>query len=194
TLFRSQIRFNWQIGEPGDWEPSPTGDTMPNPDGRTDTFTPDDADVDEMLRVVVTFRDDEGRLSQIASGVVGTEEDPFPSVENVNDPPSEVTLNTMDPVVGRALLASSFTDADGIEDAIEEGMTYTWQSSGDGFTADLVELAVRETGEDVSFGYLVQPADLGRQIRVVITYEDDHGTEEEVISPATNPVSAAPGG
>src|SRR5690606_10782605 len=79
----TQIRFNWQVGEPGDWEPSPTGDTMPNPDGRTDTFTPDDADVDEMLRVVVTFRDDDGRLRQITSGVVGTEEDPFPSVENV---------------------------------------------------------------------------------------------------------------
>jgi len=188
----TQIRFNWQSGEPGDWAPSPTGDTLPDPGGRTDTFVPGDADVDEMLRVVVTFRDDTGRLRQIASGVVGTEANPLPVVENVNDAPSAVTLNTLNPVVGQGLLASNLSDPDGMEDALEEGLTYTWQSSGDGFVADIQELAVRVAPDDTTFGYLVQGGDVGRRIRVVITYTDDLGADETVVSPVTNPVAAAP--
>src|SRR5690606_25681035 len=127
-----------------------------------------------------------------ASGVLGTEANPLPVVENVNDAPSAVTLNTLNPVVGQGLLASNLSDPDGMEDALEEGLTYTWQSSGDGFVADIQELAVRVAPDDTTFGYLVQGGDVGRRIRVVITYTDDLGADETVVSPVTNPVAAAP--
>lgn len=46
--------------------------------------------------------------------------------------------------------------------------------------------------DDTTFGYLVQGGDVGRRIRVVITYTDDLGADETVVSPVTNPVAAAP--
>src|SRR5690606_1430924 len=121
----TEIRFNWQLGEVGEeWEPSPTGDNLPDePNGRTDTFTPGDGDPRAILRVVVTFVDDDGTLRSIAS-------DALPAVVNVNDPPSEVTISE-NASVGNALLASQFTDADGIEGAAEAGVVYTWQSAAD---------------------------------------------------------------
>lgn len=179
----SLIRFNWQNGEVGEeWEPSPTGDSLPDAsNGLTDTFTPGDGDVAAILRVVVTFEDDDGNLRSIAS-------EALPDVVNVNDEPSEVTLTTLTPRVNQALVPSPFTDGDGTESSAEVGITYTWQTSSDpAFGSDVTDVAVKTTPGQ-SIGYLVVPADEGRHVRVVITYTDDQGTAETIISPVTEAV------
>lgn len=152
-----------------------------------DTFTPGDGEAGAILRVVVTFEDDNGVLRQIASEVVGGPTNQ--AVVNVNDVPYGLTINNLDPVVGSALVPSGFYDDDGLEESVEGGMTYEWQASSDGFaTHDVV--ATRVTPETFLLGYTVQAADEGRQIRVQVSYTDDQGTDETLISDPTNPVGS----
>lgn len=181
------IRFNWQAGEVGEaWDPASSGDSLPDePNGRVDTFIPGDGEAGAILRVVVTFEDDNGVLRQIASEVVGGPTNQ--AVVNINDDPSGLVINNLDPVVGSALVPSGFHDDDGLEESVEGGMTYEWHTSSDSFaTYDVV--ATRVTPETFLLGYTVQAADAGKQIRVQVSYTDDQGTDETLISPPTNPV------
>ncbi|MGA9276036.1 cell wall-binding repeat-containing protein, partial [Ilumatobacter sp.] len=167
----TQITFNWQNGEVGEeWEPSATA--SPAPIGNTQTFTPGDADALSLLRVVVTFLDDDGNLRSIASEALA-------EVVNVNDVPSAVTFNNPEPLVGQSLVPGPFTDGDGTEDAAEAGINYTYEASADGFASFTV---VATTSTPGSIGYIVQEADAGTQIRVRVNFTDDLGTAEEIIS------------
>ncbi len=167
----TNVRFAWQLGEGGEeWEPSATGDTLPDaPNGRVDTFTPGDGDGGMLLRVVVTFRDDQGQLRSIVS-------DALPAVVNVNDVPTQPVLSPEVVAVGSGLNLGGFTDGDGLEESSEAGITYTWQASTDGFAT------VRVLENVVPTAYQVTAAEAGHQIRVVIGYTDDQGTAETVIS------------
>lgn len=188
------IRFNWQAGEVGEaWDPSPTeGGPVTKVAGRnawTQTFTPGDGDAGAIIRVVVTFQDDDGVLRQVVSPVVGSEDGTDPSelsVVNINDAPYGLTLSNMTPRVGQSVVASPFVDPDGLEEAVEAGMTYTWQTSSNAdFSGDVVPVAVKVTPDTNQLGYTIQPADQGRYLRVVIEYTDDQGTEETYVSPVT---------
>ncbi|WP_162803006.1 peroxidase family protein [Ornithinimicrobium avium] len=186
------LRFSWQAGEATEaWDPSPTegGEVTPGPDPNTwqQEFVPGDGDAGAILRVVVTFEDDNGQLRQIVSPVVGN----GASVVNINDSPTGLTLSTTTPQVGQSILPSPFVDADGLEEAVAAGMTYSWQTSGDGFAADVVTVATKVTPDTNQLGYTVQPADEGRQIRVVVDYTDDQGTAETYASDPTDPVAPA---
>jgi len=167
----TNVRFAWQLGEGGEeWEPSATGDTLPDaPNGRVDTFTPGDGDGGMLLRVVVTFRDDQGQLRSIVS-------DALPEVVNINDAPTQPVLSPASVAVGGGLNLGGFTDGDGLEEASEAGITYEWQASTDGFAT------VRVLDNVVPTAYLVTAAEAGHQIRVVVGYTDDQGTAETVIS------------
>ena len=184
----TSIRFNWQAGETGEaWDPASSGDSLPDePNGQVDTFVPGDGEAGAILRVVVTFHDDDGVLRQIASEVVGGPDNL--AVVNVNDVPYGLTINNLNPVVGSALVPSGFYDDDGLEESVEGGMTYEWQTQ----EADdsWLTVAVRVTPETFLLGYTVQAADLGKPIRVQVSYTDDQGTDEVIISPPTEPVAA----
>ncbi|MCK0110841.1 cell wall-binding repeat-containing protein [Ornithinimicrobium sp. F0845] len=184
----TSIRFNWQAGEVGEaWDPASSGDSLPDaPNGRVDTFTPGDGEAGAILRVVVTFHDDNGVLRQIASEVVGGPANL--AVVNVNDEPYGLTINNTAPVVGSALVPSGFYDDDGLEESVEGGMTYEWQTMESGGAWNTV--ATRVTPDTFLLGYTVQPADLGKPIRVQVSYTDDQGTDEVIISPPTDPVAA----
>ena len=181
----TDIRFNWQLGETGEeWEPSPTGDNLPNqPNGRVDTFIPGDADGGAILRVVVSFRDDDGNLRTIAS-------EALPEVLAINDAPTQPTLNPATPRVGNGLIASGFTDADGLEEAAEAGITYTWQRAA----APAGPWSDIPGAQGTTPGYLVSPDDVGMVIRVHVSYTDDMGFPNEVYSVVSNPVQPAVAG
>ncbi len=186
------MRFSWQAGEAGEaWDPSPTegGEIVPGADPSTwqQEFVPGDGDAGAIIRVVVTFEDDNGQLRQIVSPVVGDGQ----TVVNINDAPEGLTLSNTSPRVGQSILPSPFIDADGLEEAVEAGMTYSWQTSADGFTADVVTVATKVTPDTNQLGYTVRPEDEGRQIRVVIDYTDDQGTAETYVSEPTEPVQPA---
>ncbi len=175
----TNIRFAWQLGEGGEgWEPSATGDNLPDaPNGRVDTFAPGDGDGGALLRVVVTFRDDQGQLRSIVS-------DALPAVVNVNDVPTQPVLSPDSVAVGDGLNLGGFTDGDGLEESSEAGTTYEWQASTDGFAT------VRVLENVVPTAYQVTAAEAGHQIRVVVGYTDDQGTVESV----TSTVSSVAGG
>jgi len=192
----TNIRFNWQAGEAGEaWDPSSTGDNIPDaPNGRVDTFYPGDGDTGAILRVVVTYKDDDGVLRQIVSPVVGTpdENGEYPTVVGVNDDPYGLTIRPLNPRVGNGILPSVFIDPDGLEEAWEAGIQYIWERSLDGGPWQVV--ATKITPDDTQLGYMVQEGDVGYNIRLRVVYEDDAGFENEIISEATQPVQPAVGG
>src|SRR5690606_30553615 len=123
-----------EVGEA--WDPSPTeGGAITKVPGRNawqQTFTPGDGDAGAIIRVVVTFQDDDGVLRQVVSPIVGTEDGTDPAdvaVVNINDAPSGLTLSNMNPRVGQSVVASPFVDPDGLEEAVDGGMTYRWQTA-----------------------------------------------------------------
>lgn len=178
----TNVRFNWQIGETGEgWDPSLTGDNVPD-SPTSDTFTPSDGDAASILRVVVRFTDDVGQTRTIVSPIL-------PEVLNENDIPTTPVLTPAAPVVGDGLNISGFTDADGTEESVEAGVTYEWQSSDDGFTTFTVIQAV---GDATPLAYLTTAADVGREIRVLVTFTDDQGTLETFYSTVTAAVAPAP--
>ncbi len=171
------VRFNWQQCEAGEGcEPSEVDNSLPDtPDGLVDTFVPTNPDVGYQMRVTVTFIDGDGILRSIVSepttGLVG----------NVNDAPTPPTLTPTEPVVGNAVVASSFTDPDGTEAARETGILYEWQGSTNGSTWQVLA-----SGLDT--GILITEAHVGMQIRARIVFTDDHGTEETMFTAPTAPV------
>jgi hypothetical protein len=191
----TNVRFNWQAGEVGEaWDPSSTEGgpvTRIAPNQWQQSFTPGNGDAGAILRVVVTFTDGDGRLRQVVSPIVGSD-DPNSdnwAVVNINDAPYGLTLSNMSPQVGQSIVPSPFTDPDGLEEAVEAGMTYTWQTATNAaFTANITDVAVRVTPDTNQLGYTVQPADAGRYIRLTVDYTDDAGFEETYVSEITDMV------
>ncbi len=126
------------------------------------------ADVGTTIRVVVTFIDDGGFGESIVSSVFGP-------IANLNDDPTGAVVITGSPLVGATLTAdtSAISDADGLGT-----FSYQWRRG----TAD-ISGAVMNT-------YLVDPADLGQTIDVVIKYTDGYGTEENLTSAPTETIQA----
>ena len=88
------------------------------------------------------------------------------------------------PQVGVELTASAsaIEDGDGLENA-----TFVWQwLSNDGTEgAEDTEIA-----EATSAGYTAKPGDVGKTLKVRVTFTDDKGTEEVLVSAATETVTA----
>nr|WP_306238999.1 peroxidase family protein [Ornithinimicrobium cryptoxanthini] len=189
------IRFSWQAGEVGEaWDPSPT-EGGPITRGAADntwqqSFTPGDGDAGAILRVVVTFLDDNGQLRQVVSGVVGGPDNL--AVVNIPDDPTGLTLSTMTPRVGQSVLPSGFTDPDGLEEAVDAGMTYEWQTSSTAdFSSDIRTVATKEVPTTNQIGYTVEVSEVARYLRVVVTYTDDQGTLTVYPSPVTEAILPA---
>src|SRR5690606_23030752 len=105
-------------------------------------------------------------------------------VENVNDAPTGPEIVPTDPVSRDILTAVNLEDGDGIESIIEDQIvTYRWQqNSGDGMT-DWVDIGTT----DQPF-FRVADAQIGRQVRVIAEYTDDHDTAEAATSAPTSVV------
>jgi hypothetical protein len=179
----TEVRFNWQAGEVGEaWDPSESGDnSLPDtPNGLVDTFLPGSADATAIMRVVVTFRDQNGVFHSIASAAT-------PEVVNVNDPPTVPLLTPLNPYVGGAVRVGPFDDEDGVELASEPGgVLYQWQSAPapDGPWTDI-------GGPTEETGVIITPDLVGQHIGVVVSYTDDQDTDE-VIESGTGPAQITP--
>ena len=89
------------------------------------------------------------------------------------------------PRVGETLTASAdeIADADGLEHAT---FAYQWLSNNGTSDADIDD-ATKST-------YTVAAADVGKALKVRVTFTDDGGTEETLVSEATDAVAAPPSG
>lgn len=156
------VQLFWQAEtEPGTWLTVGSGDT----------FQPGDAHVGLPLRVMATFTDLLGAVETVFS------EPPTAVVANVNDVPTGApAINDTSPTEGTAINASLGTvaDDDGTANAV---FTYRWQvQSGAAF----VDIAGATNAS-----FTPTQAQVGLPIRVVVSYTDDHGTQEQVASAPT---------
>jgi hypothetical protein len=131
------------------------------------TYTATQADVGEMLRVIASYTDGQGRLESVGSADTG-------AVANVNDAPSGAPVITGTPTEDQTLSAdtSAIGDADGLG-----AFSYQWTRNGASIAG--------ATGST----YILGDADVGAQIRVVVGYTDGGGASESLTSAALGPVA-----
>jgi Ca2+-binding RTX toxin-like protein len=146
------------------------------------SFTPGDAEVGLRLRVRAVYKDGNGVLEEVFSAPTGP-------VANVNDlPTAGPTISDTTPTEGRALTVDPATivDPDGTATAVAGGLfAFRWQQSADGITwVDAVGDLTDGTGQL----FVPTQAQVGLQLRVLVTYTDDQGTVETVASAATQAV------
>ena len=149
-------------------------------DGATgQTYTVTAEDEGKALKVKVTFTDDGGNEESLTSFAVIISPAPTSRAEPVNTPATGAPGIEGSPAVGQSLTAttSGIADDDGLASAV---FAYQW-------LADDVEI----DGANSST-YTVVPGDVGKELRVKVTFADDAGNEESLTSEATDPVAAAP--
>ncbi len=135
-------------------------------------YTPTAAEAGKTIKVQVTFTDDGGTEETLVS-------EPTAAVNTV---PTGLPVISGTAQVGETLTASSagITDADGLTNA-----TYAWQWIANDGTSDTDVSGA--TGAE----YTVTAAEAGKTIKVRVTFTDDGGTEETLVSEATAAVTAA---
>ena len=145
-------------------------------EGATDsTYTLAAADAGKTLKVQVTFTDDGGTEETLVSE----------ATDMVNTAPTGLPAISGTLGVGDTLTASidEIADADGLENAT---FAYQWLSH-DGTSDTDIEGATDST-------YTLAAADAGKTLKVQVTFTDDGGTEETLVSEATDAVAVAGSG
>ena len=135
------------------------------------TFTPGDDEVGLLIRVKATYIDADGVIETVFSA-------PTDAVVNVNDVPTGAPIiSDTTPTEGLALSVStaSIIDLDGIDAAAV--FTFQWQV--------LIGTTWTDIAGETTGIFVPEQAQVGRPIRVAVTYTDDQGTTETVVSAAT---------
>ena len=135
------------------------------------TYTLGDGDVDREVRVQVNYTDAKGEDETLIS-------DATAAVGNVNDlPTGEVTIDGQ-ATENATLTANTGTldDADGLG-----ALSYQWQRSNDSGDFENIENATSET-------YTLGDHDVGRNVRVEVSYTDDRSMDETLTSVAIDAV------
>ncbi|WP_139557002.1 peroxidase family protein [Methylotetracoccus oryzae] len=137
--------------------------------GTGTSFTPGDALVGQAIRVVANFTDNAGHAETITSA-------PTDAVANVNSLP--VGIPTLDaagtePQTQTPVTANidAITDEDGLTGA---SFAFRWQQSSGGLFTDIPGA----TG----LTFIPGPAEVGKRVRIAVSFIDDRGTLETVFS------------
>lgn len=163
-----ELTFTWQQG------PSPTGPWTDIPGASSPQTVVRTEDIGRRIRVKVSYTDAQGTREELCSA-------PTAAVVNVNDTPTGSVSLSGTPHVGSELrVTQDLADADG-----RGQLHYRWQRAPTvgGPFADL-------SGPD-SDALTLGAETLGSFIRVKVSYVDQRGTTEEVLSaPTSTPVVA----
>ena len=150
------------------WQASANASTWGDISGATAAgFTPGEAQVGLLVRVVGSYVDGQGHSESVNSSATL-------AVANVNDAPTGVVFISGNPQQGVVLTAASnLVDADG-----PGVVSYRWQASPDGNRWSDVAAATHG---------IFTPAEgqVGLRLRAIASYTDGHGTAEIVFSSAT---------
>ena len=160
--------YQWQRSEVADFT-SPTNIGSNNAE-----YTLNIYDVGKYIRAVISFTDDRGTEEVLTSEATA----------QVNAPAQGMPTITGMPLAGEELVASvdTITDANGPDNA-DIAFNYQWQSSEDaGFTSPI------DINGATSKTYTLTHADVGKYLRMIISFTDSHGTEETLLSLATTQV------
>ena len=161
----ADYNYQWQrnTGANGDFE-NIAGETAR-------TYTLGDDDVDQTVRVQVSYTDGNGTAESVTSDATAV-------VTNVNDLPTGSVTISGTVSEGETLTAqNTLADNDGLG-----ALSYQWQrSDGSGGFANI--------GGATQSTYTLDDADVGRTVQVAVSYRDGQGTDESVTSMATNAVT-----
>lgn len=162
------------------WQSSSDGNSWTDIGGAVaDTYTPVQAEVGLRLRVVASYVDGKGNPETFNST-------PTTAVTNLNDPPvGEITLSGTAKKDQVLRVQSAISDPDGLGE-----FSYRWQSSSNGTNWSDIAGA---TGS----AYTLGTAEVGRTVRVIVSYTDGLGTAESVTSQPSATVTSTnspPGG
>ncbi|MFC5708257.1 peroxidase family protein [Aeromonas eucrenophila] len=164
ALASNGFSYQWQAD---------SGDGFANIVGATtSSLALSQANVDQLIRVIVSYVDDFGVAETVESDLVGP-------VANVNDLPTGILrISDTTPALGQQLVAlpADIADVDGLGT-----FSFQWQQ-GIGSTFTDIDGATAET-------FTTGLAQAGLQLRVVVSYIDGFGAQETVISAATVAVS-----
>ncbi|MDX2422795.1 MAG: DUF4347 domain-containing protein [Amphritea sp.] len=143
------------------WQRSADGVNWSDLAGATNaTYTLDDTDVGQYLRVAVSITDDqgfaEGPLVSSATDAISAINDPIAGLPLINGSATEDQTLTVD--------ISSISDVDGLSNSF----SYQWQRSADGVNWSDLAGGTNAT-------YTLGDADVGQYLRVAVTITDDQG-------------------
>lgn len=162
------------------WQSSLDGTSWSDITGATAaSLVPAQAQVGRQLRVVVSYVDGGGTPETVLSAATA-------AVQNVNDPPTGALTISGTPQRGETLTAvSTVSDADGLGT-----LSYRWQVAAGFLTWADIEGATSST-------FVPTLDQVGKLVRVTVSYVDGQGTAESVASaaaPAVLPGNTAPTG
>ncbi|MEA5573574.1 N,N-dimethylformamidase beta subunit family domain-containing protein [Calothrix sp. UHCC 0171] len=151
----ANIKYQWQ-------QSNNNGTTWKNISGATNqTFTPDDPQVGQILRVIATYTDNLGSNETVTSAATNI-------VTNVNDEGLAILAGSA--TIGASLKANIF-DADGLTGST---INYQWQQLVNSIWTDI-------SGATAS-SLSLTTALLEQQVRVLANYIDAFGTNEDIVS------------
>ena len=154
------------------------------------------ADVGKKIKVEVSFQDDDGNDEEVTS-------EPYPSgtatVGVANNPATGAPAISGTARVGETLTAAvgNIADIDELPDTFPDDYTFQWSRVDADGESNAVDI-----GTDSST-YALVAADVGKKIKVEISFQDDDGNDEEVtsepypsgtatVAAANNPATGAP--
>ena len=149
------------------------------------TYTLVQADVGQQVRVVVSFTDAAGNDESLTSTATGP-------VADINDAPTgTVTLTgTVEQGEELTVSVSAVADADGTP---QGGFVFTRQWQRGVTVTDAQSGQDTTTWTDITDAdgatYTLVQADVGQQVRVVVSFTDAAGNDESLTSTATGPVA-----
>ena len=153
------------------WQQSSNGTTWTNITGATNqTFTLGQPQVSNQVRATATYIDALGSSEALTSPV-------STAVTNVNDIGTVTISGTT--VQGNSLTAAT-ADVDGLTGVT---VNYQWQQSANGTTWNTITGAT-------SSSLALDSSYVGNQVRVNAIYTDALGSSENVLSPASSPITA----
>ena len=159
------IRYQWQRSDGN-------GGYTNIQDASGETYTLGDGDVDREVRVQISYTDDGGMDESLTSTATTT-------VTNINDDPSgSVSIDgTVEEDQMLTANVDNVADADGLG-----AFSYQWQRSNGSGGFGAIENATSRT-------YTLGDEDVGREVRVMVSYTDDGGMDEALTSDATAAVT-----
>ena len=167
--------YQWQRGTTDDQDKTIWTDIS---DATGLSYTLVQADVGHTVRLVVSFEDDGGNTETLTSTASGT-------VANVNDEPTGAVVVTGGLTGQLQAEVSGIADADGLTEVV---YSYQWQRG----TTDQGETTWTDISDATASSYTLVRADVGQQVRVVVSFEDDGGNTETLTSAATAALVARP--
>ncbi len=150
--------------------------------GTSSTYTLATADAGKFIRVVVSYTDGGGEGESLDSAWVEVvNSDP------VGGPPTIMGMARTG--VTLTAVPGAITDADGGVPVNDEDFTYLWRLADDASGGGAADIPSSN-----SLTYTVTTADVGKYIRVVVSYTDGGGTDESLEGPWTEVENSDPVG